>query len=157
MLLAAIAGAEGVANWLHNGGDAALASYGMRVRPFAGSKDAARISEDIRAAIPKRHREFFAGLRHKVEFGPYLFVHAGIRPGVALEEQDPQDLIWIREPFLQWREDFGRVIVHGHTPVERPEVLRNRINIDTGAYFSGRLTCLVLEGASRRFLQTGDG
>jgi serine/threonine protein phosphatase 1 len=155
MLLAALAGPDGVANWLHNGGDAALASYGLNVRPFAGNKDAVRISEDIRDVLPKRHQAFAASLPRMVDFSPYLFVHAGIRPGVPLDAQDQQDLIWIREPFLVSDAEFGRIVVHGHTPVEAPDVRSNRINIDTGAYYSGLLTCLALEGASRRFIQAG--
>jgi len=155
MLLAALKGPEGVANWLYNGGDAALASYGMNVRPFAGRRDAPRLAGDIRSVIPDRHWSFFGGLRRMADFDPYLFVHAGIRPGCAIEEQDPQDLIWIRAPFLNSSADFGRIVVHGHTPAEAPELLPNRINIDTGAYFSGCLTALALEGDSCRLLQTG--
>lgn len=154
MLLAALTGPEGVANWLHNGGDAALASYGMNVRPFVPRKDAPRLGEDIRNVVPDRHWGFFRGLRRMANFDPYLFVHAGIRPGCPINEQDPQDLIWIRAAFLNSSADFGRIVVHGHTPVDEPEIRPNRINIDTGAYFSGHLTCLVLEGKSRRFLQT---
>jgi serine/threonine protein phosphatase 1 len=80
-------------------------------------------------------------------------VHAGIHPSRPLSEQDPHDLVWIREPFLYSDMDYGFIVVHGHTPKEEPEVLPNRINIDTGAVFTGRLTCLVLEGATHRFLQ----
>ena len=76
-------------------------------------------------------------------------MHAGIRPGRAIDDQDPEDLIWIREPFLHSNEDFGCIVVHGHTPAMHPEVRSNRINIDTGAVFTGRLTCLVLEGRRR--------
>jgi serine/threonine protein phosphatase 1 len=77
-----------------------------------------------------------------------------VRPGIPLEAQDADDLVWIRGPFLSSDADFGKVVVHGHTPTEAPDVRANRINVDTGAFFSGRLTCLVLEGAERRFLQT---
>ena len=72
----------------------------------------------------------------------------------AIDAQDPEDLVWIRRPFLDSDEDFGRIVVHGHTPASRPDIRPNRINIDTGAVFQGRLTCLVLEGTTRRFLQT---
>ncbi len=87
-----------------------------------------------------------------VRFGDFLFVHAGIKPGVALEAQDPRDLIWIREEFMSDARDHGFVVVHGHTPVPAPDVQPNRIDIDTGAVFSGTLTCLVLEGSEHRFL-----
>jgi serine/threonine protein phosphatase 1 len=108
----------------------------------------------LREAIPARHREFIAALPRTVEFGSYLFVHAGIDPRRPLTAQDPEALVWIREPFLNSDADFGRIVVHGHTPVVEPDIRENRINIDTGAVFTGHLTCLVLEGATRRLLQT---
>jgi serine/threonine protein phosphatase 1 len=155
MLLKALDDAEGLVNWLHNGGDATLASYGLNVRPFAAKREHARIRALLLERLSQDHLAFFRGLRRCVEFGPYLFVHAGIRPGRPVADQDPADLLWIREPFLLSDEDFGRIVVHGHTPVDRPEVRRNRINIDTGAFFTGRLTCLVLERTTHRFLHTG--
>jgi serine/threonine protein phosphatase 1 len=85
-------------------------------------------------------------------FGDFVFVHAGIRPGIDLDRQDPHDLVWIREPFLSDPRDHGAVVVHGHTPVETPDVRGNRINIDTGAVYGGTLTCLVIEGNDIRFL-----
>ena len=91
-------------------------------------------------------------LSHRAD--DYLFVHAGVRPGVHLEAQDPEDLIWIRGPFLASDAPFGKVVVHGHTPGAEPELRANRIGIDTGAYFTNRLTALRLEGGSRRFLHT---
>ena len=84
----------------------------------------------------------------------YLFVHAGIRPGVALEDQSEQDLIWIRDEFTGSDADFGAIVVHGHSIRAEPEIKPNRIGIDTGAWRSNRLTALVLEGDTRRFLQT---
>jgi diadenosine tetraphosphatase ApaH/serine/threonine PP2A family protein phosphatase len=89
-----------------------------------------------------------------LSLGDYFLCHAGVRPGVPLEHQQPEDLLWIREEFLNSRMSFGKVVVHGHTPTASPEVLPTRINIDTGAFATGRLTCLVLEGGSRRFLST---
>jgi serine/threonine protein phosphatase 1 len=86
--------------------------------------------------------------------GDYLFVHAGIRPGIPLGLQKREDLLWIRSDFLDSEEDHGRVVVHGHTITDKPEVRLNRIGIDTGAFFSDRLTCLVLEGASQSFFRT---
>ena len=81
-------------------------------------------------------------------------MHAGVRPGVPLDAQSNDDLFWIRDPFLDSDADFGKVVVHGHTIAEAPEILPNRIGIDTGAFATGRLTCLVLEGTQQRFLQT---
>ena len=92
------------------------------------------------------------GCSLSVRFGDYFFCHAGIRPGVPLDRQDPEDLIWIREAFLTDDSDHGVVVVHGHTPVTVPEVHANRINIDTGLVYGGTLTCLALEGTDYRFL-----
>ena len=83
-----------------------------------------------------------------------IFVHAGVRPGIALAEQIAADMLWIRDEFLQSRYDFGSVIVHGHTPVDRAARYTNRINVDSGAYATGRLTAAVLEGQACRFLST---
>ena len=87
--------------------------------------------------------------------GDYAFVHAGVRPGVPIDRQRESDLLWIRDQFLAAPDDHDAIIVHGHTVVDEPEVRANRIGIDTGAYATGRLTCLVLEGAERRFLSVG--
>ena len=86
--------------------------------------------------------------------GDYLFVHAGIKPGVPLDEQDEEDLLWIREEFLDSDSDFGHMVVHGHTPAAEIDVRPNRIGIDTGAFYTARLTCLVVEGDGTRFLHT---
>ena len=84
--------------------------------------------------------------------GGYFFCHAGVRPGVALEAQSEQDLLWIRGEFLDSEADFGKIVVHGHTPAVEPQVKANRINVDTGAYATGKLTCLVLEDGRHRFI-----
>lgn len=141
--------------WLANGGLETLLSYGVG-RPTEGDPDerVARMSADLTAALPQPHLDFLRRLRRTHREGDYLFVHAGIRPGVALDDQAPDDLLWIREPFLDDDRDHGLVVVHGHTIAERPEVFDNRIGIDTGAFATGRLTCLVLEGSDHRFLQT---
>lgn len=144
--------------WLANGGDAALYSYGVRIKtllPYA--ERLAAVQAELRAKVPPAHLDFLRGLKRLHIEGDYLFVHAGVRPGVAIDAQSAEDLIWIREPFLSTRADFGKVVVHGHTinaNHEAPEICANRIGIDTGAYATGKLTCLVLEGETRRFLQT---
>lgn len=143
-------------NWLLNGGDATLDSYGvpagwwMMVQPKAmqALRDAAA------EAIPPAHLQFLRSLALRHVAGDYLFVHAGVRPGVALDDQRPADLLWIREPFLGSTEDFGKRVVHGHTIAPRPQVRANRIGIDTGAFDSDVLTCLVLEGSKARFFRT---
>jgi serine/threonine protein phosphatase 1 len=89
--------------------------------------------------------KFLSSLKSSFIFGDFFFVHAGIRPGIPLSQQRDEDLLWIREDFLLCEEDFGKIIVHGHTPVLEPEIRPNRINVDTGAYATGKLTCLILE------------
>ena len=154
ILLGALDDTEAMANWLYNGGGETLLSYGVAIRGFGGKATLVELQKGFRAALPSPHFEFFASLPRKLAVAPFLFVHAGVRPGRSIDDQDPHDLIWIREPFLHSSEDFGYIVVHGHTPAMHPEVRSNRINIDTGAVFTGRLTCLVLERAAKRFLQT---
>jgi serine/threonine protein phosphatase 1 len=154
MLLAALADASGMPNWLANGGLETFLSYKPVPQHILAGMTLARVRSDFLAALPAAHRDFLMNLPRLAEFGDYLFVHAGLRPGRALDRQDPEDLVWIREPFLASDFDFGKVVVHGHTPCSAPEIRPNRINVDTGAVFTGCLTCLILEGESRRFLQT---
>ncbi len=141
--------------WFINGGDFTLQSYEVPLLtlPF-GLAGLETVRSAFRAALPQSHREFFEGLKMIHVEGDYLFVHAGIRPGVPLDEQDEEDLLWIREGFLDSDDDFGHMVVHGHTPEVDPDVHPNRIGIDTGAVFNDRLTCLVVEGESTRFLRT---
>ena len=134
--------------FLANGGGATLASYGITT----GGRSLAGLAEQLAQAMPPGHRTFLAALTYTARFGDYFFCHAGVRPGVPLDAQDPYDLVWIREEFLFDERDLGAVIVHGHTPSTTPQVRRNRIGIDTGAVFGGPLTVLVLEGSRYRFL-----
>ena len=138
--------------WLSNGGDATLRSYGVTPSRSLFGYDYRRLSARLAEALPAAHGAFLSSLPFTVRFGDYLFVHAGIRPGVPLDQQDPDDLIWIREDFLWDGRDHGVVVVHGHTPANPPEVMPNRINVDTGAVYGGPLTCLALEGTEYRFL-----
>ena len=108
----------------------------------------------LRRAIPKAHVKFLSSFADSASFGDYLFVHAGIRPGVPIAHQSPQDLRWIRHPFLEDETDHGRIVVHGHTISETADMRPNRIGIDTGAYRTGVLTALGLEGPDRWLLQT---
>ena len=141
--------------WFINGGDATLHSYKVPLLtlPFglAGLETARRA---FAAALPPSHMTFFRGLEMFHVEGDYLFVHAGIRPGVPLDEQDEADLLWIREGFLDSDADFGHMVVHGHTPEVETDVRPNRIGIDTGAFYTDRLTCLVIEGDGTRFMHT---
>jgi serine/threonine protein phosphatase 1 len=102
--------------------------------------------------IPPGHLRFLGELLVSHRIGPYIFVHAGVRPGVPLEQQTVDDMLWIREPFLSYAGDLGAVVVHGHTPRPEPEIRRNRIGIDTGAVMGGKLTCAVLEADRVGFL-----
>lgn len=139
-------------SWFANGGIETLMSYGVEVSMAVA--DSSRVQADFKGAFPPSHRQFLESLPDMHREGDYVFVHAGIRPGVALDDQDPEDLRWIRGEFLDDNRDHGAVIVHGHTveddPVDRP----NRIGVDTGAYATSRLTCVVLEGRARDFLAT---
>jgi serine/threonine protein phosphatase 1 len=142
-------------SWLLYGGAETLQSYGIRQpRAASGDEDMARAQRDLREKLPERHRRFMAGLKLTHAEGDYLFAHAGVRPGVPLDQQIPEDLLWIRDEFLQSDSEFGKVVVHGHSITTRPDVHHNRIGIDTGAFASGTLTCLVLEGTDWAFLQT---
>ena len=139
-------------HWLHDnmGGAATLASYGV---PNARVENPAAARDAFAAAFPRAHMEFLDSCALKIRIGSYLFVHAGIRPGVPLSEQTRDDLIWIREPFLGSDADFGFKVVHGHTIVGQVEHWPNRIAVDTGAVRTGVLSCLVLEGTQVSLLQ----
>jgi serine/threonine protein phosphatase 1 len=142
--------------WALNGGAATAHSYGVSFDPHNRSEaSASAIIAQLSAAMPQSHRAFLENLPIGVEIGDYLFVHAGVRPGVPLNQQSESDCLFIRDEFLKFRGDFGKIVVHGHTPAVEPEVLPNRIGIDTGAVFTGRLTALCLEGDRRAFLTTG--
>ena len=141
--------------WLRNGGAATLASYGVPASALEVDVDAIRqLQIDFSRALPDEHLAFLRGLESRHTEGSYFFVHAGVRPGVPLDEQDPHDLIWMRGEFLNSKADHGAIIVHGHSIQTEPEIRANRIGIDTGAYGSGTLTCLVLEGEGRWLIQT---
>jgi serine/threonine protein phosphatase 1 len=138
--------------WRRFGGLETLTSYGVPVGSLMLGKNYEEAAEALKAAVPQAHLEFINALRTSLSVGQYFLCHAGIRPGVALERQSADDLLWIRAPFLDSRADFGKIVVHGHTPAEQPEVLANRINIDTGAYMTNRLTCVALGREPMRFL-----
>ena len=141
-------------HWRELGAIETLHSYGVPAGALLPARDYAEAAVAFRDALPLEHLQFLSQLKTSFDAGSYFLCHAGIRPGVPFDRQSEEDLLWIREEFLDSRMDFGKVVVHGHTPVDRPENLPNRINIDTGAFFTGRLTCVALEGASRRFLST---
>ncbi len=140
--------------WRRLGGLETLHSYKVPVTPLMLGKGFNEAAQALRQALPEAHAAFIRGLKLSLIVGGYFFCHAGVRPGVALEKQRAEDLLWIRDEFLSSKAPFGRIVVHGHTPTSSPEVLANRINIDTGAFATGRLTCLVIEDSGLRFLST---
>ncbi|MEA3002003.1 MAG: serine/threonine protein phosphatase 1 [Sphingomonadales bacterium] len=140
-------------DWLKFGGAECARSYGVDVDALRRMEDEAAV-EAVRAKVPRSHREFLENFADTFRFGDYLFVHAGIRPGIAVEEQDRHDLRWIREPFLGDAKEHGFVVVHGHTIVPEVDERPNRIAIDTGAYHSGVLTALGIEEEERWLLST---
>jgi len=140
--------------WRKYGALETLHSYGVNVSDVMRGRgyDAAR--KNLLERMPGSHRRFYEETRLCASFGDYFFAHAGVRPGVSLERQRADDLLWIRQDFLDYRGRLDKVVVHGHTPVDAPDVRPFRINVDTGAFATSVLTALVLEGKERRFLQT---
>ncbi|MBU6462979.1 MAG: serine/threonine protein phosphatase [Bradyrhizobium sp.] len=140
-----------LAAWLRLGGLQTLISYGVTSR-LGEAGNGTAIHQRFCHAFPRTHQLFLQCLRPWIYCGDYLFVHAGIRPAVPLDRQTLEDLLWIREGFLNFSLQHAKYIVHGHTPVVHPDVRSNRINIDTGAWRSGTLTCAIFEGTSIQFL-----
>ncbi|MGJ0395826.1 MAG: metallophosphoesterase [Methylocystis sp.] len=141
-------------DWVDNGALTTLHSYGVDAGAEVAIGGASRVRAKFLAHFPQEHRRFIEETRLWTEYGGYFFCHAGVRRSRPLHLQDPHDLMWIREGFLDCDESFGKVIVHGHTPHRDVEDLPNRINLDTQAVSSGVLTAVALEGFERRFIQT---
>ena len=156
MMLDFLDDADGLELWRMNGGEETMRSYGVDVDKLSRTGAAPKKWHTAFAkGLPQAHLDFFRNLELQVPLGDYLFVHAGVRPGVALDAQDERDSLWIRHEFLEAPGPFGKTIVHGHTPELQPVIRPNRIGIDTGAVFTGALTALRLEDDTARFLQTG--
>jgi len=142
--------------WMINGGEETLASYGVAPpRDLFDDREFQRCRRELDAALPDRHRRFLDSLVSHQASGGYIFAHAGLRPGIPIEDQEKRDLIWIRHQFLDSDADFGGVVVHGHTPAFSPEIRPNRINLDTGAGKGGYLTAGLLWGTWMAFLHAG--
>lgn len=146
--------ADVLTDWMKFGGAECLESYGLDPAALKRMEPEAAVHQ-IRAKVPRSHIEFLESFGDTFRFGDYLFVHAGIRPGIDVDHQDQFDLRWIREPFLSDREEHGLVVVHGHTIVDEVEERPNRIGLDTGAYRNGVLTALGIEDSERWYLSTG--
>ena len=153
MFLASFDSAEVLRNFLRYGGRETILSYPLD-RAAWDAAPLEQAQEIMRAAVPPADLDFIRGFEDSIVIGDYAFVHAGVRPGLALAEQSTSDLRWIREPFLSHSGDHGFVVVHGHTITPQPVIRANRIGIDTGAYASGRLTALGLEGTERWLIWT---
>src|SRR5262245_15153352 len=148
---------EGVLEaWRSLGGLETLHSYGVDVGPAMAKRDFGAVRAAFAARFPESHRQFLERLKVSTAIGDYFFCHAGVRPGVPLDRQNRDDLLTIRDTFLSSEVEYGKLVVHGHTPSVVPEIRPNRIGIDTAAYATGCLTCLVLEKDQRRFLHVGD-
>jgi hypothetical protein len=134
--------------WRQYGGLETLLSYGLKPTINPDRHEQVRLADELANVIPSQHIDFLKSLHLSFCCGDFLFVHAGIRPGVPIHEQTEDDLLWIRGEFLAHEHPFERFIVHGHTPVNTPDLRSNRLNIDTGAFATGRLTCIVIEGST---------
>ncbi|MDQ0305137.1 metallophosphoesterase family protein [Ancylobacter polymorphus] len=145
---------EGV--FVNSGGNATARSYGVKLSrsKLKAQADLESVHRKLLAAVPADHVEFLKGLQFAVSYGDYFFCHAGVRPGTSLDRQERDDLLWMRAPFLNSLMPLEKVVVHGHTITARPEERINRIGIDTGAYRTGRLTALVIEGDHKEFLSS---
>lgn len=135
-------------DWRHYGGLLTLMSYGIRPTMNPSSEDQVKLIDALCQAVPAEHVRFLQNLQPSFTCGDFFFVHAGVKPGVPLDRQSEDDLFWIREEFLNSEDNFGKYVVHGHTPVKTPDIRPNRINIDTGAYATGNLTLLTMQGDS---------
>jgi len=142
------------ADWLSFGGTETARSYGLKPPLAPDPESLVDLQKAVDGGVPAAHWAFFRDCVPNHVAGDYLFVHAGVRPGVPWDLQSPQDMMWIRDSFLRSRADHGKMVVHGHSISEGVEFRPNRIGIDTGAYYSNILTCLVLEGTDTRLIQT---
>jgi serine/threonine protein phosphatase 1 len=155
LLLAFLEDADVLEAWGGLGGLETLHSYGVNVGPAVAGRDFKAVRSAFVTCFPERHRQFLSTLQVSTVIGDYFFCHAGVRPGVPLDRQGRGDLLNIREPFLSSDVEHGKLVVHGHTPSVRLQVRPNRIGIDTAAFATGQLTCLVLEKDEQRFLPVG--
>lgn len=162
MLLSILAGDyESVRFWLQNGGDAAALSWGIDPALIdlatVDVSSGGAVVDELRAAIPADVQEWLKSLKTTHVVGDYLFVHAGVRPGVSLQDQKTEDMLWIRRSFLECDQPFSHYVIHGHSQSGSPDARENRAGIDTGAYRSGVLTAIGIFGDERWFIQTQSG
>jgi serine/threonine protein phosphatase 1 len=137
-----------LAEWRKFGGLSTLMAYGLQPSLNPDADEQVELIQTLAKQMPDTHLRFLESLLPSFLCGDFFFVHAGVRPGVPLKEQAEADMLWIRDEFLDSKENFGKFIVHGHTPVREPDIRPNRVNIDTGAYATGNLTLLTIQGDS---------
>ena len=142
-------------DWQEFGGLETMLSYGVQPMLNANAAEQLELVRLLNDALPEEHLDFLCSLQPSFVCGDYFFVHAGVRPGIPLSQQQEADLLWIRNEFLDSDANFGKFVVHGHTPVRQPDRRTNRINIDTGAYATGNLTLLRIEGSNMLSYRTG--
>ena len=140
--------------WRTCGGIETLLSYGLRPRLSSSADEKLKLSRELAERMPAKHLSFLTSLQLYFQCGEFLFVHAGIRPKVRLRDQEEKDLLWIRDAFLEYEKPFELFVVHGHTPVHAPDMRSNRLNIDTGAFATGCLTCVAIEGSTVELFST---
>lgn len=145
---------NGFDQWMRLGGMETLHSYKISAQGVRNDKKIVALQAAFHEALPQAHFRFLRDLQTSYTAGDFFFAHAGVKPSVGLESQSESDLLWIREEFLSSDVDFGKIVVHGHTPVHEVEFRSNRVNIDTGAFATGRLTCLVIERESLSVIST---
>jgi serine/threonine protein phosphatase 1 len=140
--------------WRQLGGLETLSSFGIPVGPLMTGQQYQQAAEKLRVALSCAQLQFLTSLKTSLTVGRFFLCHAGVRPGVPLDRQSEDDLLWIRDEFLNSEANFGKIVVHGHTPTAQPDFRPNRVNLDTGAFATGRLTCLVAEGETYRTIST---
>ncbi|TPQ30220.1 serine/threonine protein phosphatase [Bradyrhizobium guangdongense] len=145
-LLDALGNSSLLQDWRQYGGLQTLSSYGLQPSLNPDSVEQAKLIEQLAVAMPEQHLRFLKALRPRFVCGDFFFVHAGVKPGISLSKQQEHDMLWIREEFLQHEKRYEKYIIHGHTPVQQPDIRSNRANIDTGAYATGNLTLLTIQG-----------
>lgn len=152
MFLESFADTKVLRHFVKHGGRETIMSYGLDRRQY-DALEIQELQDAMHRIVPQADRDFLAGFEDMIVIGDYVLVHAGIDPARAIDEQERSDLLWIRERFLRSIEPFSHVVVHGHTIFEKVEDRGHRIGIDTGAFRTGVLTALVLEGTQRRYIQ----
>jgi serine/threonine protein phosphatase 1 len=141
-----------LSSWRQFGGLQTLMSYGLKPSINPGPQEQIELAQQLMQSVPPAHLKLIADMRNSFTCGDLFFVHAGVRPGIPLKQQKEDDLLWIREDFLFHERSFKKVIVHGHTPVAEPDVRVNRINLDVGAYATGKLACMVIDESAIGFI-----